>query len=41
MGSRVARMKEGRNAFKSLTGKPTGKRPLDLIRILNCEVPGI
>ena len=24
---RVARMEEGRNAFKILTGKPTGKRP--------------
>ena len=24
----VARMEEGRNAFKNLTGKPTGKRPL-------------
>ena len=24
----VARMEEGRSAFKSLTGKPTGKRPL-------------
>ena len=24
----VARMEEGRNAFKFLTGKPTGKRPL-------------
>ena len=24
----VARMKEGRSAFKTLTGKPTGKRPL-------------
>ena len=24
----VARMEEGRNAFKILTGKPTGKRPL-------------
>ena len=24
----VARMDEGRNAFKILTGKPTGKRPL-------------
>ena len=23
-----ARMKEGRNSFKILTGKPTGKRPL-------------
>ena len=25
----VARMEEGRRAFKILTGKPTGKRPLD------------
>ena len=24
----VARMEEGRSAFKSLTGKPIGKRPL-------------
>ena len=24
----VARMEEGRNAFKMLTGKPRGKRPL-------------
>ena len=24
----VARMEKGRNAFKILTGKPTGKRPL-------------
>ena len=24
----VARMEEGRSAFKLLTGKPTGKRPL-------------
>ena len=24
----VARMDEGRSAFKILTGKPTGKRPL-------------
>ena len=24
----VARMEEGRNAFKILTDKPTGKRPL-------------
>ena len=28
MGSHVVRMKEGRSAFKILTGKPTGKRPL-------------
>ena len=25
----MARMEEGRNAFKMLTGKPTGKRPLE------------
>ena len=25
---RVARLEEGRSAFKILTGKPTGKRPL-------------
>ena len=25
----VARMEEGRSAFKILTGKPTGKRPLE------------
>jgi hypothetical protein len=25
----VARMEEGRSAFKYLTGKPTGKRPLE------------
>ena len=24
----IARMEEGRSAFKMLTGKPTGKRPL-------------
>ena len=28
MGSHVARMEEGRRAFKMLTGKPTEKRPL-------------
>ena len=28
MGSHVARMEEGRSAFKILTGKSTGKRPL-------------
>ena len=28
----VARMEEGRNAFKILTGKPTGKRPLGMPR---------
>ena len=26
--SHVARMEEGRSAFKNFTGKPTGKRPL-------------
>jgi len=25
----VARMEEGRSVFKILTGKPTGKRPLE------------
>ena len=28
----VARMEEGRNAFKILTGKPTGKIPLGRLR---------
>ena len=28
----VARMEEGRNAFKILTGEPTGKRPLGMSR---------
>ena len=28
MAGHVARMKEGRSAFKILTGKPTGKRPI-------------
>ena len=28
----VARMEEGRSAFKILTGKPTGKRPLGRYR---------
>ena len=28
----VARMEEGRSAFKILTGKPTGKRPLRRLR---------
>ena len=28
----VARMEEGRSAFKILTGKPTGKRPLRMPR---------
>ena len=29
----VARMEEGRSAFKILTGKPTGKRPLGRPRV--------
>ena len=28
----VCRMEEGRSAFKILTGKPTGKRPLGRLR---------
>ena len=28
LAGHVARMEEGRSAFKILTGKPTGKRPL-------------
>ena len=28
----VARMEEGRSAYKILTGKPTGKRPLGSAR---------
>ena len=28
LAGHVARMEEGRSAFKMLTGKPTGKRPL-------------
>jgi hypothetical protein len=28
MAGHVARMEEGKNAFKVLTGKPTQKRPL-------------
>ena len=28
MAGHVARMEEGKSAFKILTGKPTGKRPL-------------
>ena len=28
MGCYVARMEEGRSAFRILIGKPTGKRPL-------------
>ena len=28
MAGHVARMEEGRSAFKILTGKPTGKRPI-------------
>ena len=31
-GLRWARMEEGRSAFKILTGKPTGKRPLARLR---------
>ena len=31
----VARMKEGRSAFKILTGKPIGKRPLGRPRCRN------
>ena len=30
----VARKKEGRDAFKMLTGKPTGKRPLGRSRCI-------
>ena len=30
---RVVRMEEGRSAFKILTGKPTGKRPLGRSRL--------
>ena len=29
----VVRMEEGRNVFKMLTGKPTGKRPLGRPRL--------
>ena len=29
----VARMKEGRSAFKILTGKPTRKRPLESLGV--------
>ena len=29
----VARMEEGRTAFKMLTGKPTGKRPLERLGV--------
>ena len=32
MNSHVARMEEGRSAFKILTGKPTGRRPLGRLR---------
>ena len=32
MGNDVARMEEGNGAFKVLTGKPTGKRPLERFR---------
>ena len=28
----IVRMEEGRSAFKILTGKPTGKRPLGKLR---------
>ena len=28
----IARMEEGRSAFKILIGKPTGKRPLGRLR---------
>ena len=34
----VARMEEGRSAFKILTGEPTGKRPLGRPR-RRCEEP--
>ena len=30
----VARMEEGRSAFKILTGKPTGNRPLGMSRLI-------
>ena len=33
MDSRVARMEEGRSAFKILTGTPTGKRPLESLGV--------
>ena len=29
----VTRMEEGRSAFKILTGKPTGKRPLESLDV--------
>ena len=32
LAGHVARMKEGRSAFKILTGKPTRKRPLERSR---------
>ena len=32
MAGHVARMEEGRSAFKMLTGKPTGKKPLGRLR---------
>jgi hypothetical protein len=32
MAGHVARMEEGRSAFKILTGKPTGKKPLGRLR---------
>ena len=31
-GGHVARMEEDRSAFKILTGKPTGKKPLGRLR---------
>ena len=33
MAGHVARMEDGRSAFKILTGKPTGKRPLKGISV--------
>jgi hypothetical protein len=35
MGNHVARMEEDRSAFKILTGKPAGKRPLGRPRTNN------
>ena len=32
LAGHVARMEEGKSAFKILTGKPTGKRPLGRLR---------
>ena len=34
----VARMEEGRSAFKILTGKPTGKRPLGRIGLIRLRM---